>query len=303
MIEIPYNQNDPKQLNRLAAQRYLYSRAKTYMMIQVILTIPGVMVLAVLTKLYPELRLWNAFYGAFASLIDVLFLDPFHNHLKGDAAKIQEEFDCSVLWIEWSEALAGKRSDPEIIHDASSKYKRTDPVLQKLKNWYPEIDNRIPKPLARILCQRANLRWDSHLRRTYAFWLAVLLGFFSLIIVAISMWNELTFNQFMLGGFCLLSPFWLWSVREYKRQINSANEIDRLKDYLESIWQQALQGQVNEEGLKDQSREIQNAILERRRHNPMIFDSVYNRLRNRNEEAMVKGTNILVEEFLKSDLL
>ena len=299
MVSIPHNQNDPKQLDCLAAQRYLYSRAKTYMVVQVILTIPSVIALSILTKLNPDMRLWNAFYGVAVLLIDSIYLDPYHRQLKREAANIQEEFDCTVLGIGWSVASAGSRPDPEAIHEASSKYKHNDPECAKLKDWYPKIDNRISEPLARLLCQRSNLWWDSKLRRRYAFWLAIIVGMVSVSVFVVSMWKEFTFEQFVLGGFCLLSPAWLWGVREIRRQLDSSNELDRLKTYLESVWAKAVKGQIEEEELKDQSREIQNALLERRQRNPLIFDWVYNRLRKSNERAMVKGTDALIEEALK----
>ncbi len=50
----------------------------------------------------------------------------------------------------------------------------------KLRDWYSDIDDTAPLVLARIVCQRTNLWYDSSLRRSYG---KLLVWFVVLVVV------------------------------------------------------------------------------------------------------------------------
>src|ERR1035441_3331045 len=99
MNNIATLQNEPRQLQRLAAQRQLYSTAKRIFGIQLVLGGPVAIGWSLLVVVLPELTGLAAVWGALVSFSDVLWLTPWQKRLRERAARIQEAFDCDVLQL------------------------------------------------------------------------------------------------------------------------------------------------------------------------------------------------------------
>ena len=108
--------------------------------------------------------------------------------------------------------------------------------------------------------------------------------------------QKLTLEQFVLVVAVPLSPTLLWAIREVNRQRDAASALDRLKDYGSSLWNQVAKGLVDDAKATALSRELQDAILQRRRENPFVFDWIYRRLRNSYEEQMNVNAQQMVDE-------
>ena len=164
MIETPATtQNAPAEINKLRAQRYLYSKAKTLVGLQAVLAV-GVPVVGTMAELlWPRIKGGLAFYGIAISVLDVAMLEPWQKRIRTLGAKIQELFDCSVLGLPWNDIGVGNRPEAEDVHAAAVAYRGGKEDL-KLKDWYPTAVADVPLSLGRIICQRTNLRWDSVLR-------------------------------------------------------------------------------------------------------------------------------------------
>ena len=228
------------------------------------------------------------------SIVDPGLLDPFQRRFRKAAATIQEQFDCTVLQMPWNEPVSGPPVDREDIHEAASRYS-ADPSAP-LENWYPAVVDSLPFFQARLICQRTNCWWDSKLRRRYAGWIIAAVGVLSLAIVAGGLMQKLTLEQFVLVVAVPLSPTLLWAIREVNRQRDAASALDRLKDYGSSLWNQVAKGLVDDAKATALSRELQDAILQRRRENPFVFDWIYRRLRNSYEEQMNVNAQQMVDE-------
>src|SRR4051812_5638588 len=101
---IPETQNTPRQLDRLAAQRQLYSDGKRILAVQIILSVPCVILLSFLVAAFPEVGALKGAAAAWGALLTVLDIAYFSNkvvELRERAAKVQELFDCDVLELEW----------------------------------------------------------------------------------------------------------------------------------------------------------------------------------------------------------
>src|SRR6266536_2046644 len=163
---IAQEQNTPRQLERLGAQRYLYSSAKNILKIQTALDLLTPIVIAVLVAFFPAFDIYGAFIAVSITVLD-FFLDQYQSSRKKQAADIQEMFDCDLFVLECQELKVRRRPIAEIIMDAAKKYKRSDPTYSYMQNWYPPVVEKIPLPFARIVCQRVNCWWDAELRRRY----------------------------------------------------------------------------------------------------------------------------------------
>jgi hypothetical protein len=297
---IPKDQNTERQLTRLAAQRYLYSKAKQISIAQILLIIPIAIAWSLVIALFPNLKVWAAFYGLSIAIIDAAFIDNFQKSLKIQAAKIQELFDCDVLHLDWHSLKIGSKPNAESVNELSNKFKSNDPGFATLKNWYPQVVEHLPLYMARLICQRANCWWDSNLRRRYCFLSAFILILASISVFIIGLVGGMNMEKFILAVLAPLSPAILLGIREYKKQNDAAARLDELKNYVEELWAKALRDEITPEQIERESRDLQDIIYDCRSNNPLIYDRIYRYLFNAQEEQMNKGAEELVEEYQKS---
>jgi hypothetical protein len=132
MNDIAKSQNEPRQLQRLAAQRQLYSTAKRIFGIQLLLGGPIAIGWSLAVVASPELKGFAAVWGALVSFSDVLWLTPWQKRLRERAARIQEAFDCDVLQLPWNDIKTGKPPDPELIKEQADKYQNAESGLPPL---------------------------------------------------------------------------------------------------------------------------------------------------------------------------
>jgi hypothetical protein len=297
--DIAKKQNTQQQLERLAAQRYLYSRAKSVLGIQLALDLLSPLVLATTVAFVPSFDAYAAFIGVVAGVTDLL-LESYESSHKRRAADIQEIFDCDVLELECRDLQVRRRPITEIIMEAARDYKRSDPNYSDLIDWYPPVVEKIPLYLARLVCQRINCWWDSQLRRRYVGVVVIVLLFLCASVFAIGLINGLTVAKLFLAVIFPLLPTFIWAYREIKGQTEAASEKDELRKYAEELWEDAMHKRFPVEEIDKKSRNLQDEIYYNRRSNPFILDWFYKRLHRKNEEFMNRGAEELVKDALQS---
>jgi len=295
---IPQTQNAKQQLERLAAQRTLYSRAKTVAGIQAIVSVPAAIAWSFAANIYPSMKPWAALWGLVIAIIDVALLDTLQSGSQKDAAKVQEEFDCAVLDLPWNSLVVGPHPDPERIAEASHKY-RPDPK-HPIENWYPHEVEKLPLSSGRLVCQRTNLWWDWKLRQRYG--LVLLCGGLVIAVASLvtGLVRHLSLADSLLTFWVPLSPAYLWAVREFRKHQSAAKLAERLKEYTSTLWARALVGSISEAELREESRKVQDQIYVRRRDSALVFDWIYNRLQESHEMQATKGAADFVQEALGS---
>jgi hypothetical protein len=292
---IPELQNQDAQIRLQRARRAIYARCKMLLILQISLTVLLPVLGAFAVLLLPGLKGTLAFVSICVAVIDVTVLDRVQRtHLK-IAAKIAEQFDCTVLELPWDGFTVGAKIAPETIHSAGDRHLngKKDP---QLKDWYPKVVGTIPIHLARIICQRTNLWYDAHLRRRYGEWvLSIVIGL-CIVVFLIGLAGSLTVDAMVLGAFAPMTPIVIWGVREYLRQRDAVDAIDRLRSEAEGLWDKARKGECSEAECAALSRQFQNAIYDRRSSSPLIFDWIYQKLRPKLEKDMVHGASDFVRQ-------
>lgn len=295
MNNIAAKQNEPRMLRLLRARRSIYSRAKTYQAtflgIGVILPICGVIAIGTGDRLEAT----AAFVALIIGFCEAYWFDRRHKSELSKAAKLQEEFDCHVLDMEWNNFLVGSMVDPEDV--SKDACKELSPLKEAgLRDWYPLAVNNLPLHLARLVCQRTNLRYDGELRKRYSQYLragivaAVSIG----ALVGIAM--DLTFTSIVLAILAPATPLVLWVARELNRQADTVELLGELKNEVDKLWVQARAGAPEPE-ISERSRELQDAIYNHRVNSPLIFDWIYYLLRNTLEREMNAGAEHWVAEL------
>lgn len=291
---ITTKQNEPGEIRKLRAQRCLHSRAKRIVGVQVVLTAVLPVAGAVAVAFRPELKGSVAFYSLLISFIDLAVLEPWQKSLQTKAAKVQEAFDCSVLDLPWADVRVGSPPEEEDIHSASNAHLGGEND-DTLRDWYPAAAGDVPSPLARIICQRANLRWDADLRRRYRNWLAGILLVVGIAILATGLHGGFNVEQLTLRVLAPLSPVLFWGIRECRKQGEAAATSDRLRSHVMSLWAAAMERKLSDEELRAAARELQSEIYRRRATAPVIFDRIYNWMRTSEEEEM----NVAAAELVR----
>jgi hypothetical protein len=295
MNNIATLQNEPRQLQRLAAQRQLYSTAKRIFGIQLVLGGPVAIGWSLLVVVLPELTGLAAVWGALVSFSDVLWLTPWQKRLRERAARIQEAFDCDVLQLPWNDIKVGKRPDPELVKEQADKYEDGHSGLPPLTDWYAPVVSELPLEVGRVICQRANCWWDSKQRRRYATWVIASVIIMMLLMVGLGFIGGLTVEKLFLAILLPLSPALLLGVRQFLDQTEAANRLDRLKDHAESLWSESCNGAARSR-LANKCRALQDEIFENRKRSPLVFDWIFRKLRNDYDAQMNHGAKELAEE-------
>jgi hypothetical protein len=137
MNRIPILQNEETQLKLLRARTHIYACATCFMVFQLLLTLIMPIADAVLAIFRPEFRAYVAAASLGVVIIDALLLDRQQKLLIKRAAKIAEQFDCTVLDLPWDQFVVGDKLDAEDIHAAARAFAAHHSDV-KLRGWYPE---------------------------------------------------------------------------------------------------------------------------------------------------------------------
>jgi SMODS-associating 4TM effector domain len=165
------------------AQRQLYSEAKKVQGLQILVSTPAVIVWSLAALSMPAVKVYAALWACLATLADVLCFAPMIKAKKAAAAKIQEEFDCEVLDLPWSDCKLGEHPEPESVSNYRTLAEH-DPELTTFRDWYPILVGDVPLHIGRLICQRSSCWWDRTLREKYARTsLSILLGGMVVIVI------------------------------------------------------------------------------------------------------------------------
>lgn len=294
--DILTRQNKQEELERLAAQRELYSSAKRIFAWQAILTVVIPVILACFAIAFEKWAPYIAWYGIAVFVFDLVFLEPLITKRKVKAAKIQELFDCSVLQLSYSEL---KTVDDVTVEDVLKYYEAHQKIstnIELIRDWYPSPIGEVGLPIARIICQRSSCWWDKKLRESYCqrikgLILIIILG----VITACLLAKTETIQLILI--FSALVPFIQFTIKQYNDNVAMNGRLEELSKYIEKVWRDILAGNIVDPELKNESRRVQDGLYDNRTQSPLIFDFFYWRSRSDNEHTMTKAAQKFVNQY------
>lgn len=294
MKQISSKQNLSRNIERLAAQRYFYSRAKKLSVVQITLAVLISFVGFFFHIFGMEVQL-IAFLGIFVSFLNIGLLERLQNSSRRNAADIQEEFDCDVLGLEWNAVLVPYRPAVEVVKERARSAKSESD--SSLKNWYPTVVDSVKIHQSRVICQRINCQLNSKLVHQLGWSLWIL---FSLVVVGAAVfgiYNNISMQKFVLALAAPLSPTLLWLMREAQRFNDAASAIDQLIVIVDIVWTEIQNNSLTEKQAKNRSRELQNVILNFRRVNPPVYSWFYLLSRQKSEREIENRARFMVEQL------
>jgi hypothetical protein len=286
--DISLRQELEENLERLAAQRVLYSRAKMVRGASALMATLLAIVSVPMALYWPKASAGLGLFALLWTLIELVLLDGVEDQNRQQAALIQEDFDTHVFGLPWNDAL-GARPMPEAIVDAG-RPRKSDPSL---KSWYPDV-SPLPRSLAILACQRSCLAWDQRARRTYQFLLATIALVLVVAAVASALATSQSLSNFLVGFAVPLLPALQHTIKTFKAHRRAEAEQERFLEELSSTWNE---GVANSGSLPDAKlRRVQDRLLMLRREQTPVPDYIYRWLRSRFEVAMRDGTRRLVND-------
>ncbi|NID13677.1 S-4TM family putative pore-forming effector [Fibrivirga algicola] len=293
MNHIPTRQNEQKQLERLAAQRELYSAAKVYHGWQIILNVVAPITLSVAAIIWTSMAPWAAAFGLLVVFFDSTLLEPATKKKRTKAAKIQELFDCDVFELPASPLKTVDDITVEEVLTYYDAHRKIPTNIEKIKDWYPISVGSLPLSIGRLICQRSNCWWDSRLRERYSSYMQTAGYIVTVVIVLAGIAAKLSFTNVVLVA-SVLSPFFQFCMKQNTEQREAAQRLNELANYAKCVWSTAFSH--DEAFAFESSRRLQDEIFEHRSKSPVILDFFYNWLRDKDEDLMNRSAEIMIKD-------
>lgn len=281
-MSIQEKQNLPESLEKLAAQRFLYSCAKKMRNISILLILL-VAIMGLIASM-TEKQGFLQYVPVLTLLIwflDQQFFKKRESRYKTEAATIQEDFDCFVLDLPWPLQKGLQRRTPDRVRQLAATVASKPEVFEELKNWYaPEAIPQDPI-LSRVRCQQISCWWDVNLRRRWSavlrwsFWVFVVLVLFLSVVTGITVLKLIAITA---SNIRILA----WGFGEINDQDEAVARVDRIHRYISNLCE------GREISLND-VRRVQDEIFEHRRLNPPVPDWFYWLGRGRQESEAVNS--------------
>lgn len=222
------NERQNKQINieKLQAQRQIYSDIKFHMLL---IFIFSVLVPVLMSFFFKNIGCIPNVYG----FCSVVFIVIYSGILKGDkecAAKIQEQFDTNVFKLKWDDISVGKRVDKFIIVKKSQKFIKKNPNYSGFVDWYTDNAVSSDYPSSIFYCQEQNLCWDSSLRKIIVLLSILMLFSILLITLILGLLNNITLKSFLTENLLLLAPVFLYFYNLIIDHTETIKTLNRLKE-------------------------------------------------------------------------
>ncbi|MEI8381041.1 MAG: S-4TM family putative pore-forming effector [Planctomycetota bacterium] len=293
--DISERQTLPEYIDKIAASSQAYGIVKSIARLQSLLVISAAILGPSVAFAYPDAKGWAALYAVAVLLLDGVFIDPAIKRYQELGARIQEEFDTDLFRIPWNSHRCHSRPDPEVINHLAAKFKKKE-TTDRLMNWYPVSASELPIEYGRLVCQRANMRWDAALRRYYSVFFIVILVLMVIGAAALAMYLKWEASHIVISLVLPLLPAGLKLLRECQKHQDSATVSERTKSILESIWYRGLKETVPTELFLEESRRLQDELFDRRKCSPTVPQRLYLWLRDEYERDMQFGSEKMVKD-------
>lgn len=290
MNKIIEHQNDQIVLDRLSAQRNLYSAAKRWRNLRFLLCVLTIVILSVIRAFFFDNQTM-AIILVLVVFVSLLLGPVFNKQISKNrtlAARIQQLLETELFELPWEESICGLQPMAEDVFDHKSSN-----IPARLYDWYDKgIGDVQDHNTAVLLCQRENMNYDSHIRSSFTrlcIWSGIILCV-GIAAIAIILYKDDILSIIMFG-LIPITPIvrWIQSVRnedERDRGVRST-----LGALIKEEMENALKGKAVRQSVLKQ---IQNNMFTHRKEGYLVPDWYYCVCRAKSEDRAAYG----VQDFL-----
>ena len=204
--------------------------------------------------------------------------------------------------MDWNSFEVGPRPDHESIIRMGRKHQKASPNQDRLRNWYPPECGRVPIESARLVCQRANLVWDSNLRAEFSHWLLAIPLFAGIVSFVFGLMLKWSLESFVLSAIIPLLPWILRLLREREKHLRVAADKQYLRQHVEELLAKASEGRLSKAEAATESRKLQDRLFDSRKSSILIPEWFYRKHREHLEGEMREATRKLIIDFERNPL-
>lgn len=287
-------ENEKSSIEKLAAQRQVYSKAKSIFHLQTFISTLSIVLLSFSQLLFQKVD-FNLIIATWSLIVLFLdfFLERYISDLKEVAAKIQELFDTYVLQIDWNNILCSEKIEYSEVWRYYEKHKKSHD-LSNLTNWYEVEIATVPEDIGKLVCQKTNCNYDISIRKKYkgvVLWISIVA---ILLLLIIATFSEITLAKLVLTVLLPSVPIIQWAYKNISNNNESITNLNQLNTLLNYTWNSVKAGNTANVST---IRQIQDGIYLNRKSNPLIPDFVYDRLRGKLETETRYSVGELVAEM------
>ncbi len=284
--EIFERQNQEINIDKLLAQRRLYSNAKkvNYSLIGITVLVPIVISLITnFTKIIIDDKYWiYVLYTLIAIILEKIF-EIYIDRCKKTAASIQEYFDTTIFSIPENELLNTTFVDSDTIRKYSKKDKCNIKKVNKVTNWYSKEIEYLETNIAILFCQRMNICYDQNIKKKYNLFLITLSILTFILLLSLSLANDFTLMKFMTEVFLPSIPIFTFTYKEFNTNLESVDNLQKLREIIEERLNSL---SINDSIESEELRKIQDRIYQNRILSPLIPNFIYTILWGELEDQM-----------------
>lgn len=286
MKNILEEQNLEKNLRLLIAQHVLYSRAKNFKSLELLILVIsiGISVLPIIPIEY--LRSYPEYYFGSISifcLVISLGIGKVSKSSQEKAAEVQQQFDCGLFNLDYQPVV----DNEEILKISDEAISKDRGIKEQVRNWYTDAIAKFNFPYSALACQQQNIGWNISLSKRYLKFLLFLLFLVIIIIIGTGfLWNEI--KPLFHSGCGNFYNFLVFSAAIIKTPVSSAwstrNEIKEKEEFIKDKHEIFSDISANRiECIPYILKEIQSNIFRLRKNHKPVPDLFYKFYKYREE--------------------
>lgn len=296
--DILYRQSMNANIDKLLAQRRLYSNAKImqYFLIAITVIIP--ILIAFVTN-FSNLKIddksWIYIIYAFIVIFGEKILEIFIDRNKKTAASIQERFDINIYGIPENELLNSVFIDHDTIRKYSKNDKKNTDKVARVTNWYSIKIEHLQTNIAILFCQRMNICYDQNIKKKYNILLIILSILTFAVLLIIALINDFSLKKFIIEVILPSIPIFSFTYKEINTNLESVDNLQKLREIIEARLSLL---SINDNIEVEELRNIQDRIFHNRVLSPLIPDFIYKFLWTELEDQMNYSVENRINDLL-----
>lgn len=298
MSDIAIWQNEPPFQRLLKARQWLWEEAGRWQRAQIFIVTAAPALALTLGAFSPNSKPYISFFAVLLTLADAIFIDREYKLALKTAARASELFDVELFRLPWSSLVAGKQPSPEEIDKAVRRWDAWS-GSSGISDWYASDVGKLDIDVARVICQRINVTYDSDLRRLCQSWIDYTLFVVALLLIVAGMIFRASLTDFILSAWVPFAPLIIWGLRERFRQADAVKANAPLIQEAENIIDLVADGKCDHQASVARSRALQDAIFHRRATTVLLLPKIYKCRRPDAERDMLAGAGYWVDKVQK----
>ena len=288
MTNIAIRQNNPRNIERQAAARQIFSDVKVLMGISLFLgvIIPIAISITgfVLSNGYfgfkkLDISVFSGIAGFFLAVaVEILNIISVKYREKG--AKILELFDTEVFGFDWDSVNVGDKPLHDDVFNNKEKFLRKLPFFKQntlsiFTDWYTKKASIFSYPKSVVFCQQENLCWDKSLRKDIVYWSKLSLIIVLTLVTVLGFLADYTLVSLFSNVILLIAPIILFFWKVIAEHKSTVDELTRLRNINEDLVNKIISNTITNDEIIKQAKNLQTAIYNHRKTARPIPDWIH----------------------------